>query len=77
MPASQAVAASGTRTAVDAMIWGDLHEMQGLHLTMPQVCGLWSLSPREAIEIVDGLVAAGALARDDDGRVCLPQDLDE
>jgi hypothetical protein len=77
MPASQPVAAPSTRTAVNAIIWGDLHEMQGLHLTMPQVCGLWSLSPRDAHDIVDGLVAAGALARDDDDRVCLPQDLDE
>jgi hypothetical protein len=58
-----------------AMICGDFQEMPGMRLTMAQVCRLWGLSALEAEDVIDALIAKGLLERDDDGRVCRPQDL--
>jgi hypothetical protein len=62
---------------IGAIICGEFNEMQGMRLTLAQVCRMWTLTRPEAEAIVDALVERGLLAVDDGGRVCRPQDLDD
>ena len=61
-------------TALDTIISGEFEEMPGMRLTMPQVCRLWSLTTREADDVIRSLVARGVLTLDHRGRVCRPED---
>ena len=53
------------------IILSEFHEMPGMRLTMAQVRRLWHLGERDGERAVEALVARGALARDEQGRICL------
>jgi DNA-binding IclR family transcriptional regulator len=69
--------ARATTTGIGAVICGEFNEMQGMRLTLAQVCRMWTLTRSEAEAIVGTLVHRGLLAVDDGGRVCRPQDLSD
>ena len=73
-PMTAAVAVS---TRIGSIICGEFNEMPGMRLTLTQVCRLWTLTRAEADVVVRSLVERGALAIDDGGRVCRPQDLSD
>lgn len=70
-------ASPATNTRIGSIICGEFNEMPGMRLTLAQVCRLWTLPRAEAERIVRSLVEHGALAVDDGGRVCRPQDLSD
>jgi hypothetical protein len=61
-------------SALDTIISAEFDEMPGMRLTMPQVCRLWSLTAREADDVIRSLIARGVLTLDRRGRVCRPED---
>jgi hypothetical protein len=67
--------AVATTARIGSIICGEFNEMPGMRLTLAQVCRLWTLTRAEADAVVRSLVERGALAIDDGGRVCRPQDL--
>jgi hypothetical protein len=61
-------------SALDTIISAEFDEMPGMRLTMPQVCRLWSITAREADDVIRSLIARGVLTLDRRGRVCRPED---
>jgi hypothetical protein len=59
----------GTARIIDA----EFREMPGMRLTPAQAQRLWHLSPDECSRVLDTLVSAGRIARDERGRYCAPR----
>jgi len=50
------------------LIDAEYREMPGMRLTFAQICRLWSLSADQCGRVLDYLLRAGLLARDEDSR---------
>jgi len=56
--------------ALAALISAEFNEMPGMRLTFAQARRLWNLPADECRRVLDALVAAERLVRDEDGRYC-------
>lgn len=51
-------------------VQAEFEEMPGMHLTFAQVRRLLGLSPEDCEAVLDRLVCAGTIARDENDRFC-------
>ena len=56
--------------ALALVIDSEFTEMPGMRLTFAQARRLWNLSSEECARVLDDLIAAGRLVRDEGGRYC-------
>ena len=56
---------------LERRIRGGYRDMPGLRLSSPQAMRLWSVDPAACNRVLDGLIEAGFLRRDQDGRYAL------